>query len=76
MSSVRPSDDASPVDKLFGALAQGEHLQVARNADGVRRAWAVCLVISVENGLITRIDEYIDRAGSLTGDLETTPGLV
>jgi len=43
---------------------------------GERKAWALCVVVKIKDGLITRVDEYIDRAGGFDvgdGDV-TTPG--
>lgn len=31
---------------------------------GKRMAWSICLVVEVRDGLIARINEYIDRGGS------------
>jgi ketosteroid isomerase-like protein len=56
-------------------------LMVGKTAAGVRVAWPLCAFITLRDGLITRLDEYIDRAGSYVlgddaplADL-TTPGL-
>jgi ketosteroid isomerase-like protein len=57
-------------------------LMIGRTAAGVRLAWPLCAVITLRDGLIARLDEYIDRAGSYVladdapplADL-TTPGL-
>lgn len=43
-----------------------QHVMVLQPQDGQRIAWPVCLLARVHNGLITRIDEYIDRAGTFT----------
>ena len=51
------------------------HLFVVRDSKGVQRAWPTCIFVRLQNRLIERLDEYIDRAGSVTGNLETTPGL-
>lgn len=54
-----------------------QHLQVLRTPAGDRRAWPVCVVVTMRDGLIARIDEYIDRAGHFSIDdepLTTTPG--
>jgi ketosteroid isomerase-like protein len=53
-----------------------QHLFVVRSADGSRKAWPVCIVVEIADGVITRLDEYIDRAGFFVpkeGDL-STPG--
>lgn len=44
------------------------HVFVIRTADGARRAWPVCVFVRTEGGLISRLDEYIDRAGSFAPD--------
>ena len=56
-----------------------QHLMVGRTATGVRKAWPVCVVVRVDrDGLIVRLDEYIDRAGAFTladDAPAVTPGL-
>ena len=54
-----------------------QHLFVVRKADGRQMAWPVCIVVKIEDGLIARLDEYIDRAGFFVpGDgVANTPGL-
>ena len=69
------------VDIRRHAIAGGfvqQHLMTCRTAAGKAIGWPVCVVIRLENGLIARIDEYIDRAGKF--DFEDpqqakTPGL-
>lgn len=40
------------------------HLMVGVTGTGARLAWPVCIFVTVgEDGLIERLDEYIDRAG-------------
>jgi hypothetical protein len=51
------------------------HLLVVRDSHGIQRAWPTCIFVRLQGRLITRLDEYLDRAGSLTGDVGTTPGL-
>ncbi|MCW1428369.1 nuclear transport factor 2 family protein [Novosphingobium sp. JCM 18896] len=55
-----------------------QHVMTATTPSGQRKAWPACIVVRIENGLITRLDEYIDRAGAFeppaTGAL-VTPGL-
>jgi hypothetical protein len=51
------------------------HLQVVRDAAGVQKTWPVCIFVKLQNCLITRLDEYLDRAGSLLGAHAATPGL-
>lgn len=43
-----------------------QHVYAVRAAAGQRTAWPVCLVLRIEGGLIARLDEYIDRAGSFS----------
>jgi len=55
-----------------------QHVMTATTASGARKAWPTCIVVRVENGLITRLDEYIDRAGASDpgpNGLTATPGL-
>lgn len=64
-----------------GAFVQ-QHLFVVRDAAGSRRAWPVCIVVRIEGGRITRLDEYIDRTACyavgdgplITPGLPTPPG--
>jgi ketosteroid isomerase-like protein len=53
-----------------------QHLMVVRAGEH-RMAWPGCVVLRIEGGLIARLDEYMDRAGSFapTGEDPTTPGL-
>lgn len=67
-------------EAIEGGLLR-RHVMVGRRSDGARAgerlAWPICLVVRLEDGLISRIDEYIDRAGSLSvpdGPVRT-PGL-
>lgn len=39
----------------------------ARKSEGIWMGWPVCIVVEVRDGLIARIDEYIDRAGWFAG---------
>jgi ketosteroid isomerase-like protein len=50
---------------------------IARTPSGARLAWPMCLFVTLRDGLIDRIDEYIDRAGHYepSGDEPSTPGL-
>ena len=55
-----------------------QQMMTALTASGEMIAWPICLVVRLENGLIARIDEYIDRAGRFSvGDMHSaiTPGL-
>jgi ketosteroid isomerase-like protein len=51
---------------------------VGETAAGERMAWPLCCFITLQGGLIARLDEYIDRAGAYTPDdwSQPTPGLV
>jgi len=51
--------------KIPGGFCQ-QHVMVVRLADGGRKAWPVCIVVQIADGLIARLDEYIDRAGFFT----------
>jgi hypothetical protein len=50
---------------------------VVRTAAGDRMAWPLCLFVTLRDGLVSRMDEYIDRAGRyVPADGDTsTPGL-
>lgn len=57
-------------------------LMVGHTPTGVRVAWPLCAFVTLRDGLIARLDEYIDRTGSyvLHDDAPplaelTTPGL-
>jgi ketosteroid isomerase-like protein len=57
-------------------------LMLGRTVTGVRLAWPLCAWITLRDGLIARLDEYIDRAGSYEVDDDglalsdlSTPGL-
>jgi hypothetical protein len=52
-------------------------LMVGRTAGGARIAWPVCFFVTLRDGLIARLDEYLDRAGSFQVDADdaATPGL-
>ena len=55
------------IDVRRSATAQGfvqQHLVVGRTQSGARIGWPLCIVVKMRDGLIARIDEYIDRAGS------------
>lgn len=43
-----------------------QQVLVVRTASGAALGWPVCLVVTVRDGLIVRIDEYLDRAGHFT----------
>jgi ketosteroid isomerase-like protein len=38
-------------------------IMVGTTPAGVRLGWPLCIIIAVRDGLIARLDEYIDRAG-------------
>ena len=55
-----------------------QQMMTGCSVSGALVAWPVCVVIMLQDGQISRIDEYIDRAGKFTiTDLhsDTTPGL-
>ena len=41
-----------------------QHLMVVVTGQGARIAWPVCIVVTLQGGLIARLEEYMDRAGS------------
>ncbi|MBH0779779.1 nuclear transport factor 2 family protein [Nocardia bovistercoris] len=43
-----------------------QHLLTMRTHTGIRLAWPVCIVVRIRAGRISRIDEYVDRAGHFT----------
>jgi ketosteroid isomerase-like protein len=53
------------------------HQLVGRTSSGARVAWPLCLFVTLREGLVARMDEYIDRAGryDLSAGTTTTPGL-
>jgi ketosteroid isomerase-like protein len=69
------------VDVRRRAMGDGfvqQHLMVARSQSGARLAWPVCVIVTVRDGLIARLEEYIDRTGHFTVRDDTdlrTPGL-
>ena len=55
------------VDARRAAIPDGfmqQHLMVGVTASGKRLAWPICVVVRLREGLVTRYEEYIDRAGS------------
>jgi ketosteroid isomerase-like protein len=40
-----------------------QHLFVVEQTDGRRIAWPVCIVVTIRDARIARIDEYMDRTG-------------
>jgi len=74
-----------PVRKFVGARRHPipggfmqQHMMIARTATGAQIGWPICVVITLQHGLIARIDEYIDRAGRFEiADMDNaaTPGL-
>jgi len=71
---ARQSEDVRSVPTAEGLVQQ--FVFVVRTLAGERKAWPVCVVVKFKDGLITRLDEYIDRAGSFDpgeGPV-TTPG--
>lgn len=45
-----------------------QHLWVMRSPQGPLLAWPVCVVVTVRDNRIVRLDEYMDRAGHFTPD--------
>lgn len=45
---------------------------VVRTASGDQRAWPICVVVRIKDGLIARLDEYIERGASFTPEGEMT----
>lgn len=70
----RKAEDVRSTPTHDGLVQQ--FLFVVRTPDGARKAWPLCVVVKIKDGLITRVDEYIDRAGSFEpGDGRVaTPG--
>jgi ketosteroid isomerase-like protein len=55
-----------------------QFVMAVTTATGARMAWPICSLIRIDNGLIGRIDEYIDRAGAFAPPrqgLVVAPGL-
>jgi ketosteroid isomerase-like protein len=54
-----------------------QQLFVARRAEGKEIGWAICLLVTLRDALIDRIEEYIDRAATFPIDSPNTrtPGL-
>ncbi len=54
-----------------------QHVFWIRTEAGDRLGWPVCMIVDVRDGLIARLDEYVDRAGSISiaSDEIRTPGL-
>jgi ketosteroid isomerase-like protein len=73
--------DFAFVDVRRHAIAGGfvqQQMMTGRTPSGALVAWAICLVVRLENGLVARVEEYIDRASRFSvADLHaaTTPGL-
>ena len=44
------------------------HQMLVRSASGERMAWPACLFVTLQDGLIARLDEYIDVAGRSRAD--------
>lgn len=55
-----------------------QHMMTGRTAAGDLIGWPICVIVRIEDGLIARIEEYIDRAGRFAVDdlrAARTPGL-
>lgn len=64
-------------ERIAGGFVQ-RHLWVVRAASGERKAWPVGIFVTIEDGRIFRLDEYIDRAGAFEPQgegLMATPGM-
>lgn len=51
------------------AIANGfvqQHVMAITDLAGTTRMWSICMVVTIRDGLISRLDEYIDRAGFFT----------
>ncbi len=74
-TTERSFADVRRTATLTGFVQQFASLQ--RWPSGERTGWAVCIVATLRDGLIARIDEYVDRAGTFasTGAKQLTPGL-
>lgn len=73
-TSERHAEDVRLTPTPDGLVQQ--FVFVVRTPSGERKAWPLCVIAKIADGLITRIDEYIDRAGSFApgeGPV-TTPG--
>ena len=71
---ARHAEDVRSIPTQDGLVQQ--FVFVITTPTGERKAWALCVVVKIKDGLITRVDEYIDRAGGFDvgdGDV-TTPG--
>lgn len=56
------------VDVRRHAISTGfvqQHFMTARTLTGAMVGWPICVVVELSGGLISRMDEYIDRAGKL-----------
>ena len=73
-AKTRHSEDVRSIPTGDGLVQQ--FLFVVRTPAGERKAWPLCVVVKLKDGLITRVDEYIDRAGSFAAaeGPVTTPG--
>jgi ketosteroid isomerase-like protein len=73
-TKARHAEDVRSIPTQDGLVQQ--FVFVITTPTGERKAWALCVVVKIKDGLITRVDEYIDRAGGFDvgdGDV-TTPG--
>lgn len=49
-------------EAIPGGFVQRQVMAVV-TPTGARMAWPVCMILTLRDGLIVRLDEYIDRAG-------------
>jgi ketosteroid isomerase-like protein len=62
---------------IAGGFVQ-QFVMAVTTGSGARMAWPICSLIRIDQGLIVRIDEYIDRAGPFDPPADgpiVTPGL-
>lgn len=50
--------------EIPGGVVQ-QHMTVVRGQDGIRKAWATCIVVQIEGDRIRRLEEYVDGAALL-----------
>jgi ketosteroid isomerase-like protein len=69
------------VDVRRSPIAEGlvqQQVMVVTTGSGQRKAWPTCFLARIEDGLVVRLDEYMDRAGAFDPDPDkpaATPGL-
>lgn len=69
-------------DVRYAPLGDGrwlvQQLFIGRRSEGQEIGWAVCLVVTLRDGLIERVEEYIDRGApfQISSAEMRAPGLV